>query len=385
MKLILKILIFLFSYALLFAQQNDDSYNNVLLTVKNNSPVWTSTISEYTNNNITRRLFQGDRVLGDRVIWTIINHENIYLAYILFNNYRYAIHANDLLPIVDERLPNSWIKKKDSERKWIISYYLDIIRSQDRNTFLSYEKSWINSLIEDMKHSIALGEFNLINKNWYNELQFIVNFESLVFLDAVVIMGGFDRRPFFITNIESYSNGYRLTLSGDSYFMVPTFGDFSTRLAFPLRSEQTMFKIIFIPDGDYMDVYLNDLNSYFYSFALVNSDFTDELFNLVENNTIDISRIIWPRRADGSMDYPPPSGVDLSRTYERIDFSNNVYFSNEEEIENTVINEITNGTDKVIFNKENEVGFTLSFWVWIVVGVGAVVAIIAVVIVRKRN
>ena len=85
------------------------------------------------------------------------------------------------------------------------------------------------------------------------------------------------------------------------------------------------------------------------------------------------------------MDYHPPSGVDLSRTYERIDFSNNVYISNEEGIENIVINEITNESEKVIFNKENEVGFTLPFWVWIVVGAGVFVGVGVVMLLRKRK
>jgi len=42
---------------------------------------------------------------------------------------------------------------------------------------------------------------------------------------------------------------------------------------------------------------------------------------------INLSRITWPRRADGSMDYPVPTGVDLSRTYEKIILTNTSNFT----------------------------------------------------------
>jgi hypothetical protein len=69
---------------------------------------------------------------------------------------------------------------------------------------------------------------------------------------------------------------------------------------------------LFVPDGDYMDVYLDSPDHLFASFV----QFEDrdrvlkELRELLETNACSLNGIAWPRRADGAMDYPPP--LDMS-------------------------------------------------------------------------
>jgi hypothetical protein len=55
-----------------------------------------------------------------------------------------------------------------------------------------------------------------------------------------------------------------------------------------------------------MDVYLDSLDAKFATFAKVDPVFLTEMRSLVRTNTCDLTNIVWPRRADGSMDYPPP-------------------------------------------------------------------------------
>lgn len=62
------------------------------------------------------------------------------------------------------------------------------------------------------------------------------------------------------------------------------------------------------PDGGYLDVYLN--NKKLATYVSASNEMFDEYKNLMNKNTCDLSRIPhWPKRADGSMDYPKPTEV----------------------------------------------------------------------------
>jgi len=63
-----------------------------------------------------------------------------------------------------------------------------------------------------------------------------------------------------------------------------------------------------------MDVYLDSLDSHFATFAKVDVAILGELQRLIDANTVDLSRITsWPRRADGTMDFPPPAGSPVAQ------------------------------------------------------------------------
>jgi hypothetical protein len=58
-------------------------------------------------------------------------------------------------------------------------------------------------------------------------------------------------------------------------------------------------------------LYYKDTNTLVDTFVFTSVEFKTQLENLIQGNPVDLSRITWPRRADGSMDYPPP--LDMSR------------------------------------------------------------------------
>jgi len=59
-----------------------------------------------------------------------------------------------------------------------------------------------------------------------------------------------------------------------------------------------------------MDVYLDTMKTKLASFAKVDSSFLPELNKLIETNTCNPGNLtFWPRRANGSMDYPPPKAA----------------------------------------------------------------------------
>jgi len=308
MKRILFVCFAMFVGAPLFAQLGWDirTYPGVPLTIQDASEVWRSEISRRNEDNVSRRIEQGTIVLGGSAAFRgEINGALEDMASIMYEGNQYAIRTGNLRPLGDGRLPESWITMPDRERKWVVLYYLDALSSQDRNTFLKHESSWI-----DFRLDLLRREYGH-NTNWYH--YFRINFESLIFLNAVITMGGFDRFSFFITNIAPFNAGYKISMTGDRWFATFRNSSFFTDLPFPLWSERQSLDMIFIPDGDFMDVYLDSLENHFATFAKVDAVILEELERLVQTNVADLSRITsWPRRADGSMDIPPPDGVSLA-------------------------------------------------------------------------
>jgi len=195
--------------------------------------------------------------------------------------------------------------------------------------------------------------------------------------------------------------------------------------------------MIFLPDGDYMDVYLDNINNKFATFTKVDIAFLEELEILVKKNNININRLIhWPRRADGTMDYPPPLDMSRYAPAHRVtenlrlrDSSNTsslivTTLPKDTEVQiietgaNATINNITASWVKVISSTgftgwcfsgyleeiagndsaadaiadtaenslvSNKDAKTLPFWVWIVIGAGVVVVVVAVVVIVKKK
>ena len=281
----------------LFAQQSEEPDPRERMSIRVDSDVWTAQTVVLRSDNVARRLPQGTEVLGDRA-GDRDEIDGVFddLATIFFENNRYEIRARNLSPIGEGRFPSDWITAPDAQKRWVISHQLTVFRLQDREAFSRYEQGFV-----DWATRVQSGE---PIPGWHAVPR---NFESLVFFDGVLFIGGFERAAFFIMNIMPYNAGYRVTIMSlrDSGTLLP--------LSFPLQSEQPTFDLIFIPDGDFMDVYLDTLGNHFATFARVDTIFMEEMRNLVWRNTADISRITsWPRRADGSMDIPPPDGVTLA-------------------------------------------------------------------------
>ncbi|MDC7220310.1 MAG: SH3 domain-containing protein [Spirochaetales bacterium] len=121
------------------------------------------------------------------------------------------------------------------------------------------------------------------------------------------------RWTFWIENII-YDNGrYFVRLYGDSTYQkrINEIDRKGTFLSFIENQNNNFFNLKLIPDGDYLDIYLNNETEKAASLIKVNQNYLAELNNVLKNDTADLSHITWPTRADGSMDYPIPSDVLL--------------------------------------------------------------------------
>jgi hypothetical protein len=368
-------LLALFQSFVVYAQidfWDEMSYPGISLTIMDNADVWSSKLQTHrTDNSVTKRLLQGEMVLGDILYWAEINHVFGHVAMIRYENNLYAIRAGDLSPVGSMRLPRDWIRTPDAQKKWVISYYLDVLHSQDRDMFLKYERPYIENLMEMIRHNIDRGEARR-DDMWYNEGFFVVDLESLAIFDAVIVMGGFWRTNFFVMNIVPFDIGYKITVAGDRWFAASSDVIATLRqLPFPLWEERQNFDMIFIPDGDFIDVYLDTLDNHFASFAKVDTAVLEELHALVETNIVDLSRIVWPRRADGSRHLTPP------------EISSNVPAQQVVEEPVEIIYDVEDQESTVV--QQNDDVPPMPFWLWFAIIGGVVVAGVVVLAVKRKR
>ena len=71
--------------------------------------------------------------------------------------------------------------------------------------------------------------------------------------------------------------------------------------SWPIQEDECTIILRF--DGDYLEVYLNNLTDYYDTFCKVDNETLNQYNNLIQTNKCDLSRVTWPRHADGSSDY----------------------------------------------------------------------------------
>ena len=181
-----------------------------------------------------------------------------------------------------------------TRNRWTHSYYLDILQSGYMKRFFEHEPFWRDHY-----------EMNMVNNwPWYHIASLnIVRFYN-VFLSIEEL--SYNRYRFIIGRVEEESgiySFYATCVEKRVSFQEYRFGDYFS------VGEGARFSLR--PDGDYLDVFVNGARL----FELFRLD--DEIerqfgnFMGVRDDPVDLSRIIWPRRADGTMDFPPP-GTDMS-------------------------------------------------------------------------
>jgi hypothetical protein len=245
------------------------------------------------------------------------SQDNVYMNTVLFENKKYFVYANNTSPLkADAIFPEEWLSSLVGwERKiWIMSYMLDILKSGDRNTFIKYEKEYIDALNASMIYDEYFD-------GWWRYRPIA---DCLIITQSAISIGAFNNIGLWVVNNQKIEEGYRVTLQGDANFMeIEKEETTYLKIHFPIPSysQKKIFNLLLIRDHDYMDIYLEDTSNKLGTFVLVEPVFLKQLNKLLSENMVDKKLIItWPRRADGSMDYPPPTDMSkYSATHKTLD------------------------------------------------------------------
>jgi hypothetical protein len=284
------------------------------------------------------------------------NVEDMILGTFIYNNEEYYIDCADLVPLnTFDTFDLSFISDLNSNTRktWVPAYYIAVLQSQDRDTILTFDKFWREfepwiqggGVIEWFDY-FTPSEFSICN--------------SVLVKDIHISM--------MIKDIKKTNNGYAVTVK----FARKDWEKFKTDdLNWDSVKEKEFFDMILCIDGEYMDVYLDDMEHKLTTFALVNQIFLKELKSLVENNKkADLSKVHFPHRADGSTDDYLTSELSADT---------DVFFVKNKKPESAIKTE--NQQKAIVQNSDEEA--TLPLWAWFAIIGGAVVVVGGLVFIVK--
>jgi hypothetical protein len=348
MKRIIKLCLLV---ALLIPQTvfGEDIYFKAIKT----TPVWD--IESLNWSSAFDEVFEGSIVKGSHGIYTLGSESrfaNIVLMTIVHNDYPVVTYANSLLPLesndlFDERL------LFNQKSPLIFSFYADALKAKDRDIIYLQDKSaWDNN-------SLILS---FPGTSWW---QF-----SSVIQDLVIIQTGIRitssvtndwSSQLLIKNIEKTRERYIVTAK-----------DVETNTKRPLPwvnlEKEELFTVLLIPDGDFIDLYYRDKNTLVGTFVFTNNEFVEQLNNLISGEPVDLARIIWPRRADGSMDYSPPSPVPAVA----------------QDTQPPANSDETAATDTAAETQSDTEKSSMPLWVWFTIGAVVIAGGVVAVLKQKK-
>jgi len=186
-------------------------------------------------------------------------------------------------------------------KTWIYSYYQEIILEQERDIVFKFEPFWRDQYDDYIENDNL--SYNTPWWAYFHPVCFDLR-NNLAAIHLLII----DNIYFTTTRQEQDDASILLQVicASKNVSAPQIYQDYLTMLFDVGEIYQLSLRI----DGDYMDVFVDDNPTKICTLIGVDEYFVRSVANIVrEGEAVNLSRIVWPRRADGSMDYPPPAGV----------------------------------------------------------------------------
>ena len=228
-----------------------------------------------------------------------INDDGIYENFLMdieYDNKIIYMLSTDLQVIDTEKIVDN--KKL---LRLIPEYYLEVLCK--KNTDLIFEKQPL---------------WNERKKRMENEpFPFEESFqpESYYISNTVILFS--QHNYYLVKNVKKKNNNIELDLlhySDDD--VTDYFGkteDVFSEVYNKFRSNSNI-KLLIQTDGDYFDLWINTKENYIGKYIAASESLCERIVNLVRSNKCDLSKVTWPRHADGTCDYEDVSSVKTVST-----------------------------------------------------------------------
>ena len=184
---------------------------------------------------------------------------------------------------------------------WTYVEDCDVLFSRDRKTY--YEK---NKAAIDYYEQKVRGSYD---GPWYEGG---VPLRTSGIHNVALILCKEWRVSLFVKNIEKTKKGYKIVAEVSNTEVEEYEHDYKfLKETFIVGSDITLILHI---DGDYLSFY-TETNHLVVTCVLVDDVFKKQYRQLIANNTCDLSRVTWPRHADGTCDYETAVTVQQSKRY----------------------------------------------------------------------
>jgi hypothetical protein len=253
-----------------------------------------------------------DRGWGGGLIRNLFQGEEVYYAGNMssqdFKNYEILIETKqnakgwvDTESVIlqnNQSLPKYFVAKK-----WVYSFYQDMLVAQDRKILFKYEPFW-----RDDYREVADRDFQMMFTEWW-EWFYPTCFDirnNAMRVSGLLIGDSID----FVYTSQQQENKVLLI----KVMCLRKRNDFPQNYLNKLFNEGEEYTLIFKIDGDYMDFYVGSEENKVCTLIGVDDQFIEAIMDIVGDEQVDLTNVVWPRRADGSMDYPPPQPTQAAVT-----------------------------------------------------------------------
>ena len=196
---------------------------------------------------------------------------------------------------------------------WLPVYYLDFLKSKQRDYLLKNDEKDVLIEVYDGEHWI---DYFLLE----NYLK-VTN----IMIGLGIVNDETEHRTYDlnIIDIKKVNHGYDVTVTNGRRIIntMSEIYDIDNWLfsVMPNYTDYTPYKLLIRFDGDYLNLFLNNLNTPIQTFFKAYTETQEQIRSLVKINTVDLSRVTWPRHADGSCDYETAVTLQQGKRYRASD------------------------------------------------------------------
>ena len=214
-----------------------------------------------------------------------------------------AIVPAETKDLFDTDIVTTTLKKQG--KYWTYVEDCDVLFSRDRKTYYEKNKAAIEHYEQEVRGSY--------DGPWYENGAPIHT--SGIYNVALILCKDW-RVSLFVKNIEKTKKGYKIVAEISNTEVEEYEHDYKFfKETFIIGSDITLTVHI---DGDYVSFY-TDTNHLVVTCVLVDDVFKKQYRQLIANNTCDLSRITWPRHADGTCDYETTVRLQSGKRYRASD------------------------------------------------------------------
>ena len=208
----------------------------------------------------------------------------------------------------DQMLPDSIISIEEIgiSKKFIPSYFLEVLKNKDASIIKKYDYQYeLENMVPDMQDSaeryIAWG----LQEDWFYP---VISNIGIKF---------HNRDSFLFNKIEKIAEDkFRCTGYG-----TPDFGRmdinediWDSYFSYEQIDSGKYESLILHIDGDYIRIYSETNNEHLITYVKISDNLEEQLISLFKDKVCDLSKVTWPRRADGSNYYKEKIPIDKIMT-----------------------------------------------------------------------
>ena len=204
-----------------------------------------------------------------------------------------TVIPNETSELFDERVRYTTLTTQG--KNWIPVQNIDILRSRSRDQYYETYKNKLARYDEPDIFQISWHEHYKVRTAAQIEncfLYFTDEKNYAIFL--------------YVKDIKPTGNGYMVSCEMFKSYTSDLFVEKNDFLE-NLTEKGQIVNLLLIFDGDYLHIYTEKKQRLF-TYALMDSEYSTQMENLIRNETCDLSKVTWPRHADGTCDYEDEGG-----------------------------------------------------------------------------